>query len=55
MSSTDEPSVDPITSGMPGPSIESVKSGVNTPRPSIESVKLSEGPDPSVEYVKKGQ
>lgn len=55
MSSTDEPSVDPITTSLPGPSIETVKSDANPPRPSIESVKLSEGPDPSVEYVKKGQ
>jgi len=60
MSDTDESYVEPITSHLPAPSVESVKADANPPRASVETVKLSENPqpqsppEPSVDYEKKG-
>jgi hypothetical protein len=59
MSDTDESYVEPITSQLPTPSIESVKADVNPPRASVEVVRLSDNPrpqsppEPSVDYEKK--
>ncbi len=59
MSDTDESYVEPLTSHLPKPSTESVKNDANPPRASVETVKLSENPQPqsppkpSVDYEKK--
>lgn len=59
MSDTDESYVEPLTSHLPKPSVESVKADANPPRASVETVKLSENPQPqsspkpSVDYEKK--
>lgn len=60
MSDTDESFVEPLTSELPAPSIESVKNGVQPPTASIETIKASENPqpqssppEPSVDYEKK--
>ena len=59
MSDTDEPYVEPITSQLPTPSVESVKADANPPQASIEKIQLSENPqpqippEPSVDYEKK--
>lgn len=60
MSDTDESYVEPLTSHLPTPSIESVKADASPPRASVETVRLSESPqpqssppEPSVDYEKK--
>ncbi len=59
MSDTDESYVQPLTSHLPKPSVESVKADANPPRASVETVKLSDNPkpqsppEPSVDYEKK--
>lgn len=60
MSDTDEPFVEPLTGQLPTPSIESVKADAQPPRASVETIRLSENPQPpqnppeaSVDYEKK--
>ncbi len=59
MSDTDEPYVEPLTSYVLKPSVESVKADANPPHAAVEMTKLSgdpkpqSAPEPSVDYEKK--